>query len=244
VTTAGEIYATFDALPEADVTTVLYGGTVLILAPHPDDEVLGCGGLIAQAVQQTLPPLICFVTDGTGSHPNSRSFPADRLRRLRERESREAAVILGLPSDRLTFLRLRDTVAPHEGPLFQGAVGILVEFLLAFRCTGIFAPWQLDPHCDHVAAHLMAAAAAARTGIRHISYPVWGLTLPTDADIGDVRVSGWRLPIGRQLDLKRRALIAHASQLGGVIFDDPSGFELNGSAQHRMLRPYEIFLRN
>ena len=59
-------------------------GAALILAPHPDDESLGCGGLIAESCARGQPPLLVVLTDGAGSHPHSCEYPPSRLRDVRE----------------------------------------------------------------------------------------------------------------------------------------------------------------
>ena len=91
----------------------------MVLAPHPDDESLGCGGMIAAACEAGTPPVVVFITDGAASHPGSRRFDATARRDIREQEARRAAAVLGLAEDRLVFLRLPDGAAPHEGPAFD-----------------------------------------------------------------------------------------------------------------------------
>ena len=91
-------------LPLADLHTVTLG-CALVLAPHPDDESLGCGGLIAAACAGGQPPIVVVLTDGAGSHPNSRAYPPDRLRTTREAETLAALACLGLLEDRVVFLR-------------------------------------------------------------------------------------------------------------------------------------------
>src|SRR5450631_1369848 len=93
------------ALPLGSIDDVTGPGRALILAPHPDDESLGCGGLIAACCQAARPPIVAVLTDGGMSHPESKAFPREQLVRLREAEARDAATILGLPQDRLMFLR-------------------------------------------------------------------------------------------------------------------------------------------
>ena len=66
-------------LPFGTVAAVTGNAPMLILAPHPDDETLGCGGLIAAASAAGHPPFVLVLTDGTGSHPNSRSYPPGSL---------------------------------------------------------------------------------------------------------------------------------------------------------------------
>jgi LmbE family N-acetylglucosaminyl deacetylase len=240
MTVAGVLQA-MRQLPMMGLRTITGGGPVLILAPHPDDESLGCGGLIAACCEAGMPPFVLFLTDGTGSHPRSLSYPPERLRATREMEAHHAIAALGLRRDRTAFLGLQDTATPHAGVVFDRAVGAIVELATAMDCSAIAAPWQHDPHCDHLAAHRMAQAAARALHLRHIAYPVWGWTLPGDDEL-DAVVVGGRLDIRQHLPAKRRAIAAHASQHGGLITDDPTGFQL----PHHLLavfdEPYEVFL--
>lgn len=108
------------ALPYAPLSAVTGDAPALILAPHPDDETLGCGGLIAAASAAGHPPFVLILTDGTGSHPRSRSYPFARLKAVREQEARNAVAILGLPPGRIGFMGLRDTAAPMDGAYPSG----------------------------------------------------------------------------------------------------------------------------
>jgi LmbE family N-acetylglucosaminyl deacetylase len=229
------------ALPFRDLGQTIGEGTALILAPHPDDESLGCGGLIAACCAAGRPPFVLVLTDGAGSHPRSVRYPPAVLRARREREAREAVAALGLPPDRIAFLGLPDTAAPHDGEAFERAVSAIMALAKRLPCTSIAAPWQHDPHCDHLAAHRMAVEAATRLRLRHIAYPVWGWTLPAN-DALDTVVAGGRLDIERHLPAKRRAIAAHASQHGKVVPDDPSGFTLPQGLLSVFDAPYEVFL--
>ena len=209
-------------LPLADLDTIT-GGRALILAPHPDDESLGCGGLIAAACARGQPPLVAVLTDGTGSHPGSRKFPPERLRQTREAEMLAAVAELGLAAERVVFLRTQDTQAPQEGRALDAVVHRLGGLVRDHACRSIVATWEADPHCDHLAAHRAAHATAAATGIPHLAYPVWGLTLPADFEL-DAPPAGWRLDIAPHQAAKRRAIQCHQSQYGGLIDDDPASF--------------------
>ncbi len=241
MTTAAAVHQAWIELPVADIGTITGNGRTMILAPHPDDESLGCGGLIAELCRVGRPPLVVIVTDGTASHPASPSMLAPVLRQLREHEAAEALRHLGLrdPAS-LVFLRLRDAKAPREGAEFEAAVARIVAH--AAGCETICATWGHDPHCDHEAVDMMARAAAARTGLHHLAYPVWGWTLPPDTQLPDARVAGWRLDIRDALPAKRAAIAAHSSQHGGLIDDDPTAFKLPPALLHIFDRPYEVFL--
>ena len=218
------------------------GKPALILAPHADDESLGCGGLIAAASAAGHAPFVLILTDGTGSHPNSRAYPPSRLKALREQEALNAVGILGLPPSRVGFLGLRDTAAPMEGDGFDAAVAAILAFAERTGAASILSPWQHDPHCDHLAAHLMACAAIARCRLRHLAYPIWGWTLPPGTRLPGPLPEGMRLDITDHLVVKRRAIAAYASQYSGLIQDDADGFQLPSNLLDIFNRPYETFL--
>ena len=240
---AAEFHHAWRALPEAKLHEIIGGGSCLILAPHPDDESLGCGGLIASCVAAGRPPLVVVLTDGVGSHPNSRAFSADRLKAVRAEEVRVAVGLLGLSPDRVIMLDEPDTAAPREGPGLAAVVARLVRLIhQETSCTTILAPWLHDPHCDHEAASLAATAAAGIAAIRQVAYPVWGWTLNAEAPIAAAPTAGWRLDIASFLPAKRQAIQAHRTQYGGMITDDPTGFQLPPELLSVFDSNYETFL--
>ena len=231
------------ALPLRADDPLLSAGRALILAPHADDESLGCGGLIAELCARGRPPAVLVVTDGTGSHPRSRLWPEARLRAQREAEALQATAALGLPASEVGFLRLRDTAAPHEGPAFERACAAIESQLERRGCDTLLAPWMLDPHCDHEAVQKMARAVARARRIRLLSYPVWAwLIEPGSAIEPDQPIRGFRLPVQRHLERKRRAIRLHASQYAGLITDDPEGFALPQALLSVFEQPFETFL--
>jgi LmbE family N-acetylglucosaminyl deacetylase len=240
---AADIFSRLRALPLVGVDTIANDGIVMVLAPHADDESLGCAGLITELTAKGRPPVVVIVTDGTGSHPSSHTYPPTRLRALREREALKAVTILGLPAGRLHFLRLRDTATPQFGPEFDSTVAIIANLMRENGCRILCAPWLYDPHCDHEGAQLIARAAARLTGAALLSYPVWGWLLADETPLPDEPVGGWRLDIRDHLDLKRRAIAAHASQYSNLITDDPEGFRLPADLLSVFAQPYEVFLR-
>jgi LmbE family N-acetylglucosaminyl deacetylase len=222
---------------------IIGDGTCLILAPHPDDESLGCGGLIAACVAAGRSPLVVILTDGAGSHPNSRTFPPARLRARRAQEVRDAIGVLGLGEDRLALLDHPDATAPIDGPGFDSVVATLLALVVNEpNCSAIVTPWRYDPHCDHEAAALLGAAVASKASVKNIAYPVWGWTLPADAAIPDTVVDGFRLDISQFLVTKTAAIQAHQSQYGGLITDDPEGFRLPADLLAAFKVPFETFV--
>lgn len=239
---AGEVLREMERLPWADLDAVA-PSTALVLAPHPDDESLGCGGLIATACARGRPPIVVVVTDGAGSHPGSASHPPARLQEVREAELHAAVAILGLPPGRVALLRLPDTRAPQEGADFEAAVAAVAGLVRRHDATTICTTWRHDPHGDHAAAQRIGEAAAGATGATLLEYPVWGWTLPAEQGLDVADVAGARLYIGPHLPLKRRAIAAHSSQYADLITDAPNGFRLRTEFLAFFDRPFEVFLR-
>ncbi|MCJ8142240.1 PIG-L family deacetylase [Ancylobacter sp. A5.8] len=216
---------------------------LVVVAPHPDDESLGCAGLLASARAAAIETRVVFVSDGAASHPRSRIFPRDRLRALREREALTALARIGIQPDAARFLRLPDAAVPETGPAADAAIAALVDALDACHASHMAVTWRHDPHCDHRASFALAAAACReRPEVRLLAYPIWGFELPPQEVIDDGRPDGFRLDIAAHLPAKRAAIAAHASQVTRLIDDDPQGFVLSAEQLARFDRPFEIFL--
>ena len=231
-----------EALPFADVSTLIGDGGLVIVAPHPDDESLGCGGLIAAARADRVDVRLVVISDGVGSHRNSRLYSPARLRALREAETVEAAALLGLDNAAIRFLRLPDTAVPSEGPDAEEAVNAIVAAATACAAGAVCVTWRHDPHCDHLAAARLIEQARERLGATRIyEYPIWGWTLPDVTEVG-TGPSGWRLDIAAQVAVKSAAVAAHRSQTTDLVADDPEGFRLDATMLERFARPFEIYL--
>eukprot|EP01037_Dinobryon_pediforme_P001478 gene1476-1499_t len=208
---------------------------------HADDEVIGCGALIAAAAAEGMRPRVIFITDGSRSHPNSQAFAAPRLAETRRQEAICAAAILGVDLNDVQFLDLPDTQAPHDGAAFVDVVARLQMIIAPIGSVVILAPWSADPHCDHLATHNMATVLAVAVGARHLSYPVWGWTLGREQPIEALPAAGWRLPVGAFNEQRKSALAAHRSQVSDLIDDDPTGFRLDARSLAKMCIDREHF---
>ena len=228
--------------PVRDFEEIVGEAPFLVLAPHPDDESLGCGGLIAAACARRHDVRVAILTDGGMSHPNSRAWPRKRLIAARAEEARNAVACLGLPPERLLFLGEPDGAAPTEGPDLTRAVDRLADLLVRDRIGTVFTSWIADPHGDHVAAARLTATACIRVGARHVAYPIWAWMLPDTADVPAVAGRAMRLDVERYLPAKRRAIACHATQHAGLIDDDPNGFALPAAFLAAFDHPTEVFI--
>ena len=234
-------FAAADALPAARLSDLLGEGGAVIVAPHPDDESLGCGALILEAVAARRPVRIVFVSDGTGSHPKSASYPAARLRALREDEAEAAAATLGVAVSQIEFLRLPDGGVPPAGAEAERASVAIANAVAKARAKAIFVTWRHDQHCDHQAAYAIARAAQRRRSARLFEYSIWGRGVDIEPDLeGPPR--GWRLESARHRERKRSAILSHRSQVSRLIDDDPEGFLLSRAMIEDILGRDEVFL--
>jgi LmbE family N-acetylglucosaminyl deacetylase len=213
----------------------------LVLAPHPDDEVLGAGGLVATLASRRARIRVAFLTDGSASHLGAPGWSARRIADLRAREAQAALRALGLDAPPV-MLGWRDAVpAPPYSPAWVATVRRLVALCRRHRLRRVVASWEADPHCDHEAAARLAREVARRLGVRPSFYAVWGWTLP-DLDRRLSALHATSLPVARWRGHQRRALACHHSQLGGRIGGAETRFVLPVAMRRLVDRPHCLLL--
>ncbi len=133
---------------------------LLILAPRPGDETLYCGGLIARSCRRGRPPFVLVLTDGQ-----------TRAEASREPRTRAAMQALGLPANRMLMAGLYRDSLPTEGPAFDAIARGVAVIMWARDCNVICAPLPGEGLPDRTAAHRLANAVAAATGVGLLYYP-------------------------------------------------------------------------
>ena len=204
--TAEDAWASWPELRRLPVAHPEAWQSVVVVAAHPDDEVLGVGGTMAMLAARGVRLRLIAITDGEASHPGA--DPAV-IAQTRINESADALDRLGARDIDVVRLRLPDTgLADREDDLSD----ILTE-----QCAGFgvcLAPWEQDAHADHVAAGRSARRAARRAGRNVLTYPVW---MWHWAQPGDHRVPWNRacqIALSAEIaDRKRSAIDAFLSQL-------------------------------
>lgn len=209
----------------ASVEDLSGGRPILVLAPHPDDETLACGALLAACFEKAGAHIVC-VTDGRFSHPNSAAWPGDRLAALRERELLAAVAALGGSADDVTFLRCRDCHVPAEGADQHAIAARIAEIGERVGAVSIYASCAGDLHKDHEAVSGIGRLVAGNCPAATLyEYSVWGRWKGRRLAARDATVSH-RFPAANWRERKAAALACHESQLGGVVTDDAEGFAM------------------
>ncbi|WP_299569609.1 PIG-L family deacetylase [uncultured Williamsia sp.] len=191
---------------------------MLVVAAHPDDEVLGAGGLMAQTIRDGGEVTVLCLSDGAASHPGSPTVTADELGVRRRGELVAALDVLGV--DHVQHRSLPD------GELGDHAEDMVVEIADAIATFGghdiVVGVWRGDRHPDHAAVGWAAATAAAGAGSVYLEYPVWmwHWASPDDASVPWSRARV--LPLSDEVvEAKRTAVARFVSQVSDLS-DDPA----------------------
>lgn len=208
---------------------------LVVVAPHPDDEVLACGGLLAMHAERGGRVLLVAVTDGEASHRGSALWTRSELGALRCAERLQGLQRLGLPSPDIAQLALPDgQVAEHMVALRSGLLGLLQPGDV------VASTWPHDGHPDHEATGRVARLSCRAADCSFIAAPVWMWHWAAPAD---PRVP-WRLlralPLSNALvTQKLLALAEHRSQLGAR--DAGIGPVLGSAIRSRATWPCEYY---
>ncbi|NYE59979.1 LmbE family N-acetylglucosaminyl deacetylase [Duganella sp. 1224] len=227
------------ALPPVTAAELAPRGRAIIVAPHPDDEVLACGGLLQLLHAQGTRTVLLAVTDGTASHPGSDLLTPAALARLRPQETIAAMQTLGLnhsTAPQIMRARLPDgQVSTHLDQLHT----LLLQLLRPDDT--VFVTWRQDGHPDHEACGLAAALAARTCRARLVEMPVWSWHWAAPGDPRLPWQRACRLPLDDDtLRRKQQAVQCFQTQL----HDDPTTGHTAILPPHvlaRLLHPYEIY---
>lgn len=171
---------------------------ILVLAPHPDDETIGCGGTLCLHDQRGDRVVVAYLTSG---ELGLKKLSCRKAWAVREKEARAAAKILGVA--KAYFLRQPDWML-HDH--LSVAAAVLRPVLQLEKPRVIYLPHESDAHPDHRASSsILRLALHSLNGLRPElrAYEVW-TPLPSHDRLED---------ISRVMPRKLRALRAHASQL-------------------------------
>lgn len=239
--------------------------SAMVIAPHPDDEILGCGGVSLKKMQRGSEVRFVFVTSGGASHVGH--IDPGKLAALREEEAVEAVCRLGAPREHVSFLGLPDGgVSQHVGRAAELIAGLLERW----RPASVLLVHARDVTPDHIAVNRSARRALRAYGARTtvLEYPVWywfhwpwvrvakgvpGMwrtaarqTARTFAGMRATSHFNVRADVSDVISAKIDALAAHRSQmlrLDGSADWITLGDLAGGDFLSQLLRDYEVFAR-
>ena len=162
---------------------------VVCLAPHPDDEVIGCGGLLSLVAHHEIDLLTIVMTGGQAQAETG----VDRAQ-----ESREAASVLGITRPEFWGYQDRALSATPE------LVGRIEAVLRDRKPTHLLAPALSEPHPDHQGLALAACRAAVQSGLEHLTLVFY--------EVGAPMVPNMRVDISAVAERKWQAVRCFASQ--------------------------------
>lgn len=187
-------------------------GSVVVLAPHPDDETLGAGGLIATAADAGLPTHVVLLTRGERSHPDSPTTTASELATVRDDEFTRALATLH-PGVTASSVGISDGgTREHRDEVTDALRRALDD---AARPTLVVAPWRGDGHRDHrIAGEVAEAVTAEAAGVSLLTYPIWAWHWDDPSASAQPWDRARVLPLADAVrERKRAALDAYASQV-------------------------------
>ena len=134
----------------------------VIIAPHPDDEVIGCAGLIQALVERGTPPHVIILTGGEGSHRGCCNTSAEEIIAARHQLTLKAAATLGIHDSHIHCLNYPDGGVALEHPTTES----LRELLVQLSPKTLFVPHHGEGWSDHLQAaeitkHLMTGKDAS-----------------------------------------------------------------------------------
>jgi len=143
-------------------------GKVLIVAPHPDDEVLGCGGLIARLVKGGNPPNVVILTGGEGSHHRCCDTPKKEIVETRRVLTKKALAILGVSNENIHELDYPDGNISMDDP----QTNCLERLIEELKPQAVFVPHYGEGWSDHIKAGEIVKKIVPQ-GTQVFEYCVW-----------------------------------------------------------------------
>lgn len=211
---------------------------VCVFAPHPDDEILGCAGLLQQLTANGNPLLLVHVTNGTQSHPDSEIYPPHKLAVIRPNESVAALKALGIAHQVTTIaLELEDGKVFQQQQLFYQKLADIIG-----PNDILITPFVHDGHPDHEATGHVVTTYAKQHNLACYQALIWAWhwAEPADSRIPWQNAVRFELTT-EQLQRKVDAIYCFESQ---ITVDDSTGNPPILSAQTitRISQPWEVYL--
>lgn len=151
-------------------SSLLLPDASIIIAPHPDDEVIGCAGLIQQLLKAGKQVDVVILSGGEKSHSGCCHIDETALKETRRNLSRQAAKVVDLPLEHLHFLDYPDGGIAYNHP----ETNRLKQLIAEVKPNAIFVPHRGEGWSDHIEAGRIAKKLTEKCdGIQLYEYCVW-----------------------------------------------------------------------
>jgi len=209
-------------------------GPLVVVSPHPDDELLASGATLATAANLGVSVTVVAVTDGEWSHPHLDEAARVALAVRRTEESAAAYRELGASVNRVRLSLPDGSVDDHFAALLDQLAPLLTG---AGACV---APWPGDGHPDHEACAQAALQVCEALGVPLFGVPIWSWNWddPQKPVFDFAQAFAFRFGAGL-LARKQAALACYVSQ---VQPEDGQRPVLPDTFLAHFARPVEVFL--
>lgn len=185
---------------------------ILVIAPHPDDESIGCGGTIRKHIEDGDVVHVIFLTSGEkGGHGKSE----EETMQIREAEAQSAAGILGV--QQIEFWKQPD----GKCKVSIANIEMMAIKLKVFQPSLVYVTHNKEQHRDHKAAAQIVKKAFARLSEKNQKPVVYMYEVWTPLSSMDLIVD-----VSKYVSIKQKAITAHQSQCEVLKFHE-SALALN-----------------
>lgn len=161
-------------LKNVNVKTVGDYNSIVIIAPHPDDEIIGIGGYVLKHIDVGNDIYIIYLTNGENSLKGIKPIKPKTVSENRIKLSEKVLSIMHVPSNNVERMFLSDGSVPHENDnQFQNVVCELMKILYKIKPDAVFVPHVLEGHSDHVAAFKLTNEAVKYGKFKCDFYGYW-----------------------------------------------------------------------
>ena len=218
---------------------------IIIFAPHPDDETIGCGGTIAKKLSEGFNVIIVVMTDGRYLFRHLLKIDSDpspdEIRKIRRDELLRAVGILGVPANNVIFLDFEDgALEKYEAKVRKR----VIEILKKYSPVEVYFPFIREFHSDHVATNRIIRRCVQESGLKPLMYQYctlhkYGRVGPLfERLMGLLKGNAIKVDISEFIELKEKALKEFKSQFS--IISDKQQHPIEDGVE-RYLKKHEIF---
>lgn len=188
---------------------------VIVFAPHPDDDLIGCGGSISKHIKQGNEVTIVYMTSGDAG---SLKYSKQELVKIRETEAKNATKILGV--DDLIFLRNADGYLEYNK---ENLVKI-IDVIRDKKPNIAYIPHKNDAHKDHMKTNELVLEAIGRASgpwFQECKGKPWSVEIVLCYEVWTpLQEFSYVEDITEFIELKIKALGQHKSQIQDIQYDE------------------------